>query len=300
MDELTGGLHGTYGRTDAEAALGRYAVRVALADGRLVAPWWGVVVEARRALDVRTRAAAAVTALGPEAVVCGRTAAELWGCPAAADAATHVLVPPGSPLRDRRGLVVHRGAVRATDVAEVVDLPVLALDRVVADLLCDRRTSARDALAITDQALAHAKDDAPELRGRVAGRVAARADRRGTRRATRLLDLATGRARSAAESHLLLLVVELGYPRPEINWPLMSPWGHQVRELDVAWPELRIAVEHQGYAVHVERTAEDEARAEDLRRRGWIVIFCEAADLQDPRRLDARLREAFARRGHAL
>lgn len=297
MTELPGGLHGAHRRSDAEAHLGRYGLRVALAGGLLHAPWWGVVVDARRALDVRTRAAAATLALGPDAVVCGLTAAELWGCGAAAMPATHVMVPTSSTARRRRGLVVHRGG-HDEDVVHVGDLPVLVLDRVLADLLCDGRTTPRVALGIADQALLQAEDDGPQLRKRVATRLDTRADRRGTRRAAGLLDLATGRARSPAESHLLLVLVELGLPRPMVNWPVVSPWGRTLRELDLAWPELMIAVEYQGYAVHEGREAEDEARAEDLRRRGWIVVFADAADLRDPRALEARLRAAFARRGH--
>jgi hypothetical protein len=298
MPTLTGGLHGAYLRTDAVAQLGRYAVKVALADGRLHAPWTGVVVEAGRVLDVWTRCAAATLALGPAAAVCGPSGAEVWGCGAAAGPRTHVLVPPGVSARHRKGLVVHRGSAPADDLTEVQGIPVLALDRVLVDLLCERRMPAHDALAVTDQALAAAGDETAPLRGRLEERLTHRPDRRGTRRAARLLDLATGRAASPAESHLLLVLVDLGFPRPELNWPLASPWGGLLRVLDFAWPQLRIAVEYQGYAVHAGRDAQDEARADDLRRRGWIIEFADAADLRDPRGLAARLREAFTRRGH--
>lgn len=300
MQPLTGGLHGAYLRTDALAQLRPWGLRAALSDGRLRAPWAHIVVDGHRVLDIWTRCAAATMAFGPGAVACGTSAAELWGCTAAAGPLTHALVPIGTSGRGRNGLVVHRGAPPAEDITEVEGVPVLVLERVVVDVLCDRRVPPPDALAVADQALAQQQQDEERRRvkARLMHRIAERADRRGTRRGANLLDLATGRAGSPAESHLLLTVVELGFPRPELNWPLLSPWGHPLRLLDLAWPELRIVLEHQGYAVHAERTAQDAERADDLRRRGWIVEFVFAADLRDPRDLAKRLRRAFERRGY--
>jgi len=69
------------------------------------------------------------------------------------------------------------------------------------------------------------------------------------------------------------------------------------RLLDYAWPEMRIAVEYNGYAVHCGREVEDAARIENLRRRGRIVIVVEAEDLARPGRFEAALEEAFRQRG---
>lgn len=299
MRQFADGLHGAHRRVDVIAQVGRHGVNTAIADGRLRVPWRGVVVEARRWGDVWTRAAAGVLAYGPDAAVCGATAAQLWGCDAAADPHVHLMLPHEVFAGARNGLVVHRSALYRRDVTSVDGIAVLELERVVVDLLCDRNLRPADALAVADQALAKAKDEQrQQLRTRLALRIADRADRRGTRRAAMLLDLATGRAESPAESWLLLLVVEMGLPHPEVNWPLMSPWGGEVHRLDLAWPDLRIALEHDGYAVHVDRAVEDEARAEDLRRRGWIVVRATAADLRDPGELEIRLREAFRRRGY--
>jgi very-short-patch-repair endonuclease len=95
----------------------------------------------------------------------------------------------------------------------------------------------------------------------------------------------------------MLEVVDLGYPPPEANWPLLSPAGTEVYRLDLAWPDLRIAAEYNGYAAHIGQEAEDEARLEDLRRRGWLVISVTSDDLRDSRRLERELRSAFVRRG---
>ena len=95
-----------------------------------------------------------------------------------------------------------------------------------------------------------------------------------------------------------MLIIERGFPLPEVNFSLRSPAGREVYRLDLAWPGLRIAVEYDGHAVHAGREEEDAAREEDLRRRGWIVVRARAADLADPTRLLAELRAAFAQRGY--
>ncbi|MGQ0577137.1 MAG: hypothetical protein ACT4RN_23480 [Pseudonocardia sp.] len=299
MQQLTDGLHGAYRRIDVVAQLGAYGLRRALAEGRLRAAWRGVVVDRAGWGNVWARAAAAVLAYGPDAAVCGRTAAELWGCDAAAEPRTHLMLPHEVFVRCRGGLVVHRSAAFRRDITTVDGIAVLTLERVVTDLLCDRTVRPADALAVADQALGLVKDEQrQQLRTRLVLRIDDRADRRGTRRAAHLLDLATGRAESPPESRLLLLVVGFGLPHPEVNWPLMSPWGQEVCRLDLAWPEFRIALEYDGYAVHVDRQAQDDARADDLRRRGWIVLRVRAEDHRDPRQLEVRLREAFRRRGY--
>lgn len=250
-----------------------------------------------RLLDPYTRAAGALLSHGPRAVIAGPTAARFHGCTAIESAATHVTVPYGHPSRSRGDLVVHNGPLPAEDVVELDGLRLLSLGRVVSDLLCTARP--RDSLAMADQALgALAEERREAFRADVARRLAGRADPRGTRSGMRLLDLATGRAESPPESWLMLEVVELGYPAPEANWPIYSPTGELVYRLDLAWPGQRIALEYNGYAVHLGREAQDGRRAEDLRRRGWIVIPVTIEDLRDNQRLRRLLREAFEKRGH--
>lgn len=278
------------------ADVGQRAVRSALRSGRLRASWTGVLIEADRALDRRTLAAAALFACGPEAVISGPTAAYLHGCTALDDQRTHVLLPYGLKPRQRAGLVVHHSDPFYEDIVELDQLRLLVLDRVLCDLLCVARP--RDALAATDQALASLPAERREVfRCQLRERLARRPDPRGTVRAARLLGLATGRAESPPESWLLLMIVELGFPPPQANWPVHAPGGRVRYRLDLAWPELRIAVEYDGYAVHLDRQMRDASRAEDLRRRGWIVIRVTADDLSNSARLDAELRAAFRRRG---
>jgi hypothetical protein len=294
--DLHGGLHGAYLQRDLIAEVGRYPVRAAVRTGSLVRLWHRVLVDAKQATEVRTRAAAALLLHGPRSAIAGPTAAWLHGCTAIETADVHVIVPYGHHSRTRTGLVVHNGSFSANEVIEICGLRVLEIGRVATDLLCTARP--RDAIAVADQMLAAQPPERREgFRARVGQLLTQRQDPRGTRRGARLLDLATGRAESPPESWLRLEVVELGFPVPETNWSLLSPAGMEVYRLDLAWPEHRIALEYNGYAVHVGREVEDERRAKDLRRRGWIVVIATSDDLADSRVVEQKLRAAFTQRG---
>jgi hypothetical protein len=293
---FTGGLHGAYRRADLVRECGRRQVDNALRSGFLRPMWVGVVVDGRRALDVRTLAAAALLTIGTEAVICGPTATLLHGCTALTSAETHVLVPYGKEPRKRPGLVVHHSCFYAEQVNDLDGLRVLSLPQVVADQLCTARPA--DALALADEALRLTKPRSEEFRAAVTQRLRLRPDPRGTVRAAGLWDLASPRAESAPESWVRMLLIERGFPLPEVNFPILAPTGKELYRLDLAWATLRIALEYDGHAVHAGREAQDADREEDLRRRGWIVVRVRAADLEDPSRLLNELRAAFARRGY--
>lgn len=290
------GLHGAYLRTALVRAIGRHQLSNALRSGAVRPLWTGVVVETARLLDLRTRAAGALLTLGPQAVLCGPTAAGLHGCTAMTSADIHVLVPYQCKPRSRPGLTVHHSCFYAEQIVELDGLRVLALPHVVADLLC--LASPADALAIADEVLRHAAPRSDDLRVAVEERLRARPDPRGTVRGAGLLELASPRAESAPESWVRMLLIERGFPLPEVNFSLQSPGGQEIYRLDLAWPILRIALEYDGHASHADRGEQDAAREADLRRRGWIVVRARADDLADPTRLLRELRAAFEARGY--
>jgi hypothetical protein len=294
------GLHGAHRRAELLERLGRRRLEAALRGGEVVPLWTGTVVEAARLLDPRTRSAAAQLTAGPRAALCGVTAAQLHGCGCVASAHTHVLLPYGRAVSSRRGLVVHHGRAGPDDVREIEGLRVLALERVVADLLCHLpwRGRARHALAVLDQALRLAGDGAETFRKAVATRLDERPDIRGTVRARGLLDLGSGLAESPAESLLRLTLVESGFPAPEANWAIRAPDGTEIVRLDLAWPSLRICLEYVGRQPHCVREAHGGSRAAGLRRHGWIVVRVDVDDVRSIERLLAELRAAFATRGY--
>jgi hypothetical protein len=290
------GRHGAISRQDAIARFGIYEVRRRWQSRQWHVPWAGVFVEAVRASHPLTLASAALLVAGRDAALAGPTAAHLHGCRSVEPLPVHVIVPYGRALRTRPGLVVHNGRGFDADLEERHGLPVLGLQRVVTDMLCGSRPL--DALAVLDEALAMVEPDRREVyRAVIARRLERRDDPRGTRRGGQLLGLATGDAASPAESWFLYRIVDSGFPVPEVNWSLYGPDGREIYRLDYAWPELRIAVEYNGYAYHVGREAEDEARAEDLRRRDWIVITAGVDELGRPAPFEAMLAEAFRKRG---
>jgi hypothetical protein len=282
-------------RSDAVAALGSWRVKAALASGTLVALWPRVLVDGPRQLELLTRAAAALLTVGPDAVLCGLTAARLHGCKAANTSPIHVLMRYERRMQARAELRIHRGWFSDDDVTEIEGLSVLALDKTIADLLCSR--DRREALACADQAVAlHPESQRAMFIAAVGLRLDQRRDRRGTRQALDLLRLIDGRAESPPESWLRLLVVEAGFPPPAVQYSIVDRDGALVYRLDLAWPEFRIALEYDGYEAHIGRQVQDAARDADLARRGWLTVRATVDDLRNSRRLLDELARVFRER----
>jgi Protein of unknown function (DUF559) len=193
---------------------------------------------------------------------------------------------------------VHQGRRLLHEVIEVRDLRTVVLDVAITELLCT--DVPRRALAIADQAASLVPErERSAFRERLADRLAARADRRGTARAAALLHLITGKADSLPESWLKLLVVEADFPVPTAQFEVIDALARIRYILDLCWPELRIALEYDGYEAHEYRLDQDAQRDADLERRGWITIRATASDLREPSALLARLDDAFRARGAA-
>lgn len=282
-------------RRDLAAVVGERALRTALNGGLLEQLWRGVVVDSSHALELRTRAGAAVLAVGEHAVLSGPTAVALHGYSAAESADVHVTVPYSRAARSRRGLVLHQNRFEADDVVEIGGLPLFASDFALAELLCDG--DKRMAFASLDQALAvRTEQQGADLRAAIRSRLANRDDPRGTTRAGMLTEIATGKADSPPESSFRLIVIEAGFPVPDAQYEVHTIDGRRLYVLDMAWPQWRIALEYDGFAAHEDSKCYDADRDDRLAGRGWIIVRAEAADLRDPSRVLAELRAAFAQR----
>ncbi|MEV6648362.1 DUF559 domain-containing protein [Amycolatopsis sp. NPDC051371] len=275
--------------------MGRRAVLERLATGVLAQPWRGVVIHAADALNLATRAQAALIAVGPPAALSGATSLALHGISAINDTVVHVTVPYARRVESRLGLVIHRAEFTEFDVVELDGLKVFSLDLALADFLCDG--DKRMAFAALEQAMRGlSTDHCQRLRDNVRDRVLDRRSKRGIHRAQMLLALATGKAESPPESILRLVVVEAGFPVPEAQFEITDINGRKLYVLDIAWPEPRIALEYDGFAAHEERQERDAERDQRLAGRGWVTIRATAADLRDPSRVIAELETCFARR----
>ena len=75
------------------------------------------------------------------------------------------------------------------------------------------------------------------------------------------------------ESEARLAMIDGGLPMPELQYEIVDGNG-ELRRLDFAWPEHRVAVEYDGVDWH----SDPDAVRNDRRRRlalhdiGWIVI----------------------------
>ncbi|MGB3444535.1 MAG: DUF559 domain-containing protein [Actinophytocola sp.] len=298
MFELPAGLHGAHRRDDLRREFGAIHLRKIIREGRLMPFSRKVLVERARQLALPTRAAATLLLAGPRAVLTSHTAASLLGCTAADTGRTHVLVDYQLNLPRVPGVAIHQGLFDEQDVLTLDGLRVFALEYAITEMLC--REPRRVALACADQALALLPfEQRAEFRAEILHRIGVRRDPRGRRRSQILLDLASGKAESPAESWLLLSFFDAGFSVPEQQFPVSNLSGREIYRLDFAWPEPMVAVEYDGYAAHVDRMVRDAARDEDLRRRGWLVLRADATDLSDPSRLHAEVRQAFWRRRFA-
>jgi hypothetical protein len=285
------GRHGAMTYRHARARLGVGRLRSAVEAGRLIGFGRGVLLDADRVLDLRTRCAAALLWTGGLAVIVGPTAAALHGCTSVGGFPVHVRVPYAHRFRSRPGVVVHQGNTAAQDVIMMDGLRVLPLDLAVADVLCS--SPRRAALACADQALRDMRPtDRTDFVAQVAERLADRTDRRGTKRALALLDKATGQPETPMQSALALMLADSGLRTASYQHEVRDRMGRVRARLDFAWPGWQVALE-------CDETGEGVTPNDFLRAQGWIVLRADEHDLSDPTSLLTRLRSALASRTEA-
>ena len=91
-------------------------------------------------------------------------------------------------------------------------------------------------------------------------------------KARRLAALVEPLTESQPESWLRLRMIDAGFPRPQVQIPLLRPDGSVRYRLDLGYPELMAAFEYDGLEFHTSREdrAHDEYRRDVIRRVfGW-------------------------------
>ncbi len=126
------------------------------------------------------------------------------------------------------------------------------------------------------------------------------AGRRGIVAVRELLPLADERAESPMESEARLAMIDGGLPIPELQYEIIDGNG-EVRRVDFAWPDERVAVEYEGLDWHsgAEAMRRDRTRQTALMDVGWIVIAIVFEDVRYRAwdfvaRIDRQLRRAHA------
>lgn len=190
---------------------------------------------------------------GRPVAVCLATAAAMFGFDTEQPAELHVLNPPHRALRNADGLRVHHrdGAPLVMARERRATSPAWTAVEVARSLRRPR------ALATLDAALRSGTCSRPELwRAAVEQR-----GRRGIVAVRDLLPVADPRSESPMESEARLAMLDGGLPVPELQYEIVDGNG-DLRRLDFAWPDARVAAEYDGVAWH----SGPEAMTRDRRR----------------------------------
>ena len=120
---------------------------------------------------------------------------------------------------------------------------------------------------------------------------------RGVVQLRELAPIADGRAESPGESVLRLRWLDTSLPRPDLQVEVRENGLLRAR-LDLAVPDLRFAVEYDGWDWHssAAQRAHDRQRRDWLRAHGWTVVVLTRREVFDQPHLAAqRIREACSR-----
>lgn len=254
-----------------DVRLARDQLRLLVAQGRVRRVVQGVYVDALvpDSLELRAKAVARVVPTGR--VLCGRTAAWLWGVDALAMGA-HLVLPdidvmggPGTAALRRSGALGCTGPLPDTDLDNLAGVALTSPARTAADL--SRLLRRPDALAALDALL--------RLPGLEPEQIRAVLDRfvgyRGVVQGRELVAIADGRSESPQESRTRLRCVDAGFPAPEPQVKVFDLAGTFVARLDMGWRAWLKAVEFDGDADH---SSSRQQRRDGARRRrvescGW-------------------------------
>jgi hypothetical protein len=201
------------------------------------------------------RLAAVALVLPAYAVICGPTAAWLYGADVRRrdDLDIHVSFPKGRRRRRQQGLVVTQETLAVADVWEIRGIHVTSPVRTAFD--CLRFLNRMEAVVAADALTQLRRTTLEELESYFASRRGLRNLRIGRYR----LELVDPGAESPMETRVRLRLIDFGLPAPETQFEVRTPSGAFVARLDLAYPDCKVAVEYDG-AWHFARRREDDRR----------------------------------------
>ena len=217
---------------------------------------------------------AAVLSCGPDAVLSHRCAAQVWDMPVTATARPEVSMPVPAHVRPGSRVHLHNIPVPRRDIHVVGGLPVTSRQRTVLDCLLTLPQS--QGRTLLDRALQRGWVQLP-------GIVAAVHDahgRWGAARARTVLAGADPTTASQAE-RVAKAVLATGRITGWVSNHPLRVGGDVVAYLDIAFPDVLLAIEIDGWAWHSdpERFRRDRQRQNALVAAGWTVLRFTWADL---------------------
>jgi hypothetical protein len=239
--------------------------------GRWRRIWVGVFALAGTPSTWEQRAMGAALAAGPGAVTSHLTAAVLHRFPDVVPGVVELTVPPGRQPRFP-GIRVHRPAQLPEFERRVIGrIPVTSYARTLAD--CSGRLSLGQLARALDTGLVRHDvtlwSVAPTLSalrpapGRHPSKLWTLLGERGSE---------TALAESRPEARVVRTLLDAGLPSPvQQHWVRI---GSDRFRLDLAYPELKVAIEYDGWDAHRSRFAFDRDRRRDrlLQLAGWTVL----------------------------
>ncbi|WP_295010869.1 DUF559 domain-containing protein [uncultured Microbacterium sp.] len=242
-------------------------------------------------------------------MLCGETAAALWGGPLPLALAHGLAIHGGllpvhvgafgtAPLVRTAGVVGNRARVETTSVRILDGIPVASPASTWASLGALTLT---DLVALGDSFCRVWREGPgrPDP-GRAPAstveqlRLAIGSGRRvGIVRLREAVELVREDSWSPRESALRCLIVHAGLPEPALNHDVYDARGRFLGCVDLAYPARKIAIEYHG-VLHHTRYARDVERVAALRAAGWTVIEVTAALFADEVEVLRRVRRALA------
>jgi len=243
--------------------------------------------------------AAAVYAAGPMAWASHATAGTLWGMPGVEPTNIEILTPPERKI-GLPGVRGHRSAALfSKDLTTLKRIPATAPERTLVDLSARYDEGALG--RILDDGLRRRVIRLDRLRACV-GRLAGAPGRSPSAIQALLSERLPGYdpGDSDLETRVLRLLLANGFP-PPVQQHRLRLGGRTIR-IDLAYPDVMVAIELDGWEHHRTRTAfdDDRARANLLVANGWsLVRFTSRSTDNEIIRCVGAARERFGRSGAA-
>lgn len=213
---------------------------------------------------------AAVLAGGSGAVASHETAARLWGLRSVPGAGLEI---SNSRMRQHRidGVVAHRFSVLDPDRRRVVGIPATSAARTLVDL--SGRGDERQLGVMLDEALRRRMVSVDDV-----DRCASRLSPARGRRLALVHSLLSVRGHafepgdSAFETRVVRAIQRAGLPSPAVQHRIQV--GTRSYRVDLAYPDLGLAIELDGYEFHHTRSAfdDDRRRGNDLVGSGLVLL----------------------------
>jgi very-short-patch-repair endonuclease len=260
-----------------------------LRSDRFVPLFRDVFVEAGVEVDLGVLSEGAHLLMPEDGALCGHSAATLLGAGCSPPTAAAEFIAPRGNVGKRRGLIVRQAALAPDEICLVGSLRVTTPLRTAYDL--GRRLELVRAVTAVD-ALARIGGFAPPVL--LDGPVGAR----GRRRLREVVALADPLAESAMETRFRLVLVGGGLPRPVSQFPVRTAGGVVVARVDLAYPEVRLALEYDGtHHFDDEFSRRDRRRDLVLDELGWQTMRFTSDDvLRTPQETVRRVRNRLAER----